>query len=566
MKRVFYLSATFLAVITLNYSLLADNYQLDGSQSSIIEYRLHQTILPTSETVTMNLSYVVPESFESITYSQYISDFNIRFTAKPEEKKEWIDKRGNKVIDYAWMNPRKAFEVIITFKAENLVALKDVVSKATFPLGKLSDEMQTYLIATKMVPADVKTIRNLSTEIVDGAQTEYEAVHNILAWVIDHVNYVLDPEEFNAMYSLRTGRGNCQNFSHLTAALLRAQGIPTRIVNGITLKEPYDITMENRILTLNMAQGRHSWIEVYFPDLGWMPFDPQQSELFVSNRFIRIEIGVDNEETMNDGLVRWTRTKGSNEVISFNEGIEATFQKDEIAIKGFNQKFGPKKLLLMPGIQTQVKIPDLPVVVKPEEFDPATLADLKFDFPFIFGNMEFPQNINFAFTRSSLQGEDENSQELKKNFLVETAEYVSGNSDYAQLFVLDKPVYLEVVGLALQKFGGQGRLVLELREDLNGKPGAIAALSEPVDIQTMQIGKGYDWIDFNFSSQGLVLTPDNYWITINFKGSPIINWFYSYGKPVGPIEGTLMKGKKEDTWTNTMGYEFNYRVIGKSAD
>ena len=81
------------------------------------------------------------------------------------------------------------------------------------------------------------------------------------------MHYVLTPEEFDALYAFESGKGNCQNYSHLTAALMRAAGIPTRIVNGVTLKRPFDINMGSQLLTLNMAQGRHSWIEVYFPDL-----------------------------------------------------------------------------------------------------------------------------------------------------------------------------------------------------------------------------------------------------------------------------------------------------------
>ena len=269
---------------------------------------------------------------------------------------------------------------------------------------------------------------------------------------------------------------------------------------------------------------------------------------------------------MNDGLVRWTRTKGSQEVITFQESVEASFQQDEISITGFNQKKGPRGLLLMPGVQSKRSYRHNRSAAKPIDFDPESLVNLKFDLPFIYGNLEFPRNINFAFSRISAEGTDENSQELKKNFVVETAEYVSGKSEYAQIFILAKPIFLERIGLALQKFGGQGKLILELREDLEGVPGRLAAESTPVDIGSMQLGKGYDWLDFSFGGQGLVLSPDKYWMTIRFVGSPIVNWFYCYGKPVGPIEGTLMKFNIETTWTHTMGYEFNYRVVGRTVE
>jgi hypothetical protein len=293
-----------------------------------------------------------------------------------------------------------------------------------------------------------------------------------------------------------------------------------------------------------------------------MPFDPQQSELFVSNRFIRVEVGIDNNETMNDGLVRWTRQKGSKSMLSFQESIDADFKIDEVDISGKKQDFGPKKLLLMPIVEAkfshQVRPPEKERVV----FDPAVLMKLTFDQPFIHGNIEFPEGVNFAFSRVMKTGKDEDTQELQKNFLVETAEYVTGNSDYAQIFVLDKPVRLQMIGLALHKFGGEGILRVQLRENDSGRPGKVAAVSSPVDLRQFPMTIGYFWIDFDFSSQNLLLTPDKYWISLAHEGGPIVNWFYSYGKPIGPIDGTQTKLKNEIEWTRTLGYEFNYRVIG----
>ena len=204
----------------------------------------------------------------------------------------------------------------------------------------------------------------------------------------------------------------------------------------------------------------------------------------------------------------------------------------------------------------------IPTEKKKPIYDPARLGNLVFDQPYIYGNLDFPEGINFAFSRIAKTGRDDNNQELQKNFLVETAEYITGRSDYAQMFIIDKPIRLHRIGLALHKFGGEGNLQIELREDYMGKPGDVAAISQPLDLRQLTSKIGYFWIDFDFSSQQLLLTPDKYWITLEYRGSPIVNWFYSYGKPVGPIEGTQMKLKNENEWSRTMGYEFNYRITG----
>jgi len=332
------------------------------------------------------------------------------------------------------------------------------------------------------------------------------------------------------------------------------------------LKKKYIVAeIDGMVLTMNMAQGRHSWIEVYFPDLGWMPFDPQQTELFVSNRFIRVEVGTDNKETMNDGLVRWTRQKGSTLMLMFEEVIESEFLHDKISILGEKKPFGPRKLLLLP----QVSAAFVPVKrieeEKPVPIEFEILRQKKFDQPFIYGNLDFPEGVNFAFNRET-QEREPGVQELQKNFLVETAEYITSKLQYTQIIILKKPILLKSIGLALQKFGGTGNIWVELREDLDGNPGPIAAKSNPISLQQISSTPGYFWVDFDFSPQQLILTPDRYWISLGYNGFPILNWFYSYGKPVGPIDGTRYKSPQETSWGKTLGYEFNYRVSGLTPD
>ena len=430
-----------------------------------------------------------------------------------------------------------------------------------FPLLQLPREYDLYLSSTPQVPSQNTEFVRKARELTINANTEIEAVQSILSWVIDHMTYVLYAQKHTAQYSMNSGKGNCQNYSHLAAALLRAVKIPTRIINGITLKEPYEINIGKRNLRMNMAQGRHSWIEVYFPDQGWIPFDPQQTQLFVSNRFIRIEVGLDNEDTKDDGLIRWSRGRGSQAKVSFEEIIEGNFLSDQFEITGEVKNFGPRKLLLTPNYVGQ-KVVELPVEEKKREIIEPD-QDSPFTKPFVTGNLEFPEGVNFIFARETHESEA-GSVELRKNFLVETAEYVTSKYQYVQTFDLISTLNLETIGLAMHKFGGSGTLWLELREDINGSPAAeVAVRSSNVDLRTMSSKPGYEWIDFSFKNQNLMLTPDRYWISLAYEGSPIVNWFYSYGKPVGPVDGTRYRSWQENDFSQVLGFEFNYRVTGK---
>jgi hypothetical protein len=137
---------------------------------------------------------------------------------------------------------------------------------------------------------------------------------------------------------------------------------------------------------------------------------------------------------------------------------------------------------------------------------------------------------------------------MEKNFLVETAEYVTTKmTQYAQVFVLKKPLKLFKAGLALHKFGGGGQLWIELAEDVEDKPGAVMATSDLLSLDQIRQKAGYDWIDFSFGDSPL-LSPGKYWILLGFTGSPVVNWYYTYGKPVGPVDGTRQGGTKPMEW------------------
>jgi len=562
--------------------LRGENFLLKGNQTSRINYSLTQRIVPIPGTKSLIISTVVPSTFQSPTYNQEIENLNLSFLPTPSKREEKLDKRGNKVIVVTWANPTGTINATVSLTAKNYVLLNPLATSMPFPLGSVDPTVQDYLLSTAQVPADDPRIRAKAKALTSGVKTEFDAVQRILAWVIDHTTYVLTPPKYDAMYTFETGKGNCQNYSHLAAALMRAVGIPVRIVNGVTLKRSYDAKTEYGKLTFGMAQGRHSWIDVYFPDLGWVPFDPQQSQLFTSNRYIRIEAGLDNNETSQDGLVRWIAAQGSTSQPEFEEIIDSNFHEDQVNIVASRQKYGPKSILLTPEVRATFEpylaaAPPTPPpstpAPKPAVGSVATREAAKKDELnklVTLGNLEFPEGVNFAFARELATGAG-GAQELRKNFLVETAEYVTRSSQYAQIVVLDKPLQLQKIGLALQKFGGDGFLWVEILKDEKAPsgqmvPGERLASSGLISLNELSSTPGYRWQDFDFSKAALKLAPGRYWIALGFSGTPVVNWFYSYGKPVGPSDGTRYKTILDQDWSSSLSYEFNYRVAGLTVE
>lgn len=541
----------------------SENYIVNGSQESTITYSLTQQIVPSGSAASIQLSFVTPATYESPTYAQKISNLRFHVDPAPQERKERQDERGNRIIDMSWKNISGPLTAGISCTAETRTILKPLESTAGFPLSSLPTEVGVYVKPSVQVQSDNAEIRRTAAELTDGVTTEFAAVRRIISWVIDHMKYVSPPKEYTALYSFRTGLGNCQNYSHLAAALARAVGIPVRIVNGVTLKEPYTIQTGTGEFTFRMGQGRHSWIEVFYPDLGWVPYDPQQTELFVSNRFIRIEVGVDNKETEKDGVVRYRQAPGSGGRPQFQETIEAAFPSDQIHLTSHKQEYGPRSILLAPDMKAAFE----PVVTHeeppPKKIPDDVLDTLQYSERYIFGNLNFPRNIDFLTTRAVKSGAEGGELVFEKNFLVETAEYVTKKMlQYAQIIIVEKPLKLYETALALHKFGGSGQVWVELMSDDHGRPGSRIAVSDLKDLRDIPLKAGYDWVGFRYASSPPILSPGRYWIALGFTGSPIINWFYSYGKPVGPMEGTRYKSPYDEAWSGALAYEFNYRIAG----
>jgi len=540
----------------------AENYTVKGDMGANVRYELQEQITAGGDIQRMILSFVVPQNFQSPTSRQEIKDFNLAFSPEPQERKNHTDGRGNRIIVATWTQPPDVINVRLICNAFSETKLPTLSTQDPFPLVKIEQEHKDYLKPTEQVPSDNPRIRELAKELTSGVKTEFDAVQRVISWVVDHVNYVNPPARYDAMYSLESGKGNCQNFSHLTAAILRAVGIPVRIVNGVTFNQPFDIVWKEGTLTFKMGQGRHSWIEVWFPELGWVPFDPQNTMLFVSTRYLRIEVGIDNNETKNDGLFKWAQFKESARP-KLQESIASNFKNDQVNVRGDRNKYGPKNLLLAPFVKAEYKqIKTPPPPPPPPVITPTEKKKLLFKMPFIFGNLEFPENVDFAFPRvTKASGKDQ--FEMSRNFLVETAEYVTTNlTQYAQVVVLKKPVRLQKIGLALHNFGGDGTLWIDLFEDNNGKPGKIINTSDFINLDQLSLKPGYRWQDFDFIRDNPVLMPGSYWVALGFTGSPIVNWFYTYGKPVGPVDGTRYKGVFQADWSGALNYEFNYRVVG----
>jgi transglutaminase-like putative cysteine protease len=118
--------------------------------------------------------------------------------------------------------------------------------------------------------------------LVGGATTEAAAVERILEGIAGTVRYDADrarKQDPASVYASK--RAHCVGFAELAVDLLRRAGIAARTVQGI-LRTPADADGYDS----HIGGVYHRWIEIYYPDLGFVFSDPSSSINGVDSRYI----------------------------------------------------------------------------------------------------------------------------------------------------------------------------------------------------------------------------------------------------------------------------------------
>ncbi|MBV9212097.1 MAG: transglutaminase domain-containing protein, partial [Actinobacteria bacterium] len=116
----------------------------------------------------------------------------------------------------------------------------------------------------------------LARSLAAGHRTQYDVVQSVQRYLQRGFTYDEHPPLRRyplPAFLFRDRVGYCQQFSGAMALLLRLDGIPARVAAGFApgLRDPH--TRDYRVRDLDA----HSWVEVWFSGIGWVPFDPTPS-------------------------------------------------------------------------------------------------------------------------------------------------------------------------------------------------------------------------------------------------------------------------------------------------
>lgn len=122
-------------------------------------------------------------------------------------------------------------------------------------------------------------VRRLAERVVSGANTPYQKAVRIQNYLRQTYPYDLQVGKAPAgrdvvdYFLFDEPRGFCSHYASAMAVMLRAVGVPARVVTGYAMGG-FDPRREAFQVTESAA---HAWVEVYFPEFGWVEFEPTAS-------------------------------------------------------------------------------------------------------------------------------------------------------------------------------------------------------------------------------------------------------------------------------------------------
>jgi transglutaminase-like putative cysteine protease len=160
-------------------------------------------------------------------------------------------------------------------------AVYSVVSRAMVPdpgrLRAAEGTVPAFIAARYLqLPPLPDRVHALARRLTDGAPTRYDRVMAVNRYLWAHYAYDLAippqrrPGDAVDYFLFEERRGYCEQFASAMVVLLRAAGIPARLVTGYT---PGTLNPLTGLLEVRNSDA-HAWVEVYFPRIGWVEFEP----------------------------------------------------------------------------------------------------------------------------------------------------------------------------------------------------------------------------------------------------------------------------------------------------
>lgn len=172
----------------------------------------------------------------------------------------------------------------------------------------ICDTVVTFLNDEKYIEKNDENISRIAIELKK--DDEIKTIKNIYNFVNQQITYTgFNPNEVGAAKALQIRSGDCTEFTDIFVALCRANNIPAKSVEGLSIEY--------------IGTPKHSWAEVYTNKYGWIRVDPTPGNAVsfnkLKNKYIQLSL-VRNDENLNYkhfyGYRYWGNPIRVNEIIN----------------------------------------------------------------------------------------------------------------------------------------------------------------------------------------------------------------------------------------------------------
>ncbi|MFH1915678.1 MAG: transglutaminase-like domain-containing protein [Nanoarchaeota archaeon] len=188
-------------------------------------------------------------------------------------------------LEFVWDKPEGTqFTFSLTSTMVSRTTTTHIREKAPFPIRTIDPGLKEYVRPTEIIDIN-SDIVELAAELAEGKDDLYDVVFTVGDWVKEHVEYNLSTVTANAVqkssWVLENRQGVCDEITSLFISMLRSLGIPAKFVSGMSYTD---------LEIFSEKWGPHGWAEVYFPSIGWVPFDVTYRQLgFVDATHIKLK-------------------------------------------------------------------------------------------------------------------------------------------------------------------------------------------------------------------------------------------------------------------------------------
>jgi len=257
-------------------TLLSRDSRFDTSLLQTVEVRQTVSVLSEGETYPVLFGAFAPSKLESYNGEKLL----------PADRLRWVPRQSELRFNET---KNAAYPVTYTVLSQVPIIDEQGLMKVSAELPN-RNQLQEYLQLPRELP---NRVRQLAVDITAGAAGPYEKAKRIEQYLQKTFPYTNKPQvdrgqskDFVDRFLFEIKEGYCDYFSSAMAVLARSVGLPARWVKGYTpgYNEVADITsgfVPEEVTDPDGAgtytvrnSDAHSWVEVYFPGYGWIPFEP----------------------------------------------------------------------------------------------------------------------------------------------------------------------------------------------------------------------------------------------------------------------------------------------------